>query len=210
MAPLPAGRVVLVLDCVETSGAFVLHHLLRRALSAGDGSGAVLFLALAQSFSHYDRVLRKLGCNLSVQRSNNNLHFFDMLKLEFPGLTEGNDIEGGFVELYSKLQRAIEASRSKEYSRGCITIMIDDLSLLEIAACGSTDCVLDFLYYCISLTSELDCSLVILNHEDIYSSEEAPRLLSHLEYLADIVIKTEPLSTGLAADVHGQIGSSSS
>lgn len=46
---------------------------------------------------------------------------------------------------------------------------------------------------------------MILNHEDIYSNEEAPRLLLHLEYLADIVIKTEPLSTGLAADVHGQV-----
>ncbi|XP_038980178.1 elongator complex protein 6 isoform X2 [Phoenix dactylifera] len=205
IAALPAGRVVLVEDCVETSGAFVLHHLLKRALSAGEGGGDVLFLALAQPFSHYDRVLRKLGCSLSVQRNNNKLHFFDMLKLEFPGLTGGNDIESGFVGLYSKIQRAIEARRSKEYSRGCITIMIDDLSLLEIAACGSIDCVLDFLYYCISLTAELDCSLVILNHEDIYSSEEAPRFLSHLEYLADIVIKTEPLSTGLSADVHGQV-----
>lgn len=57
--------------------------------------------------------------------------------------------------MYSKIQRAIEASRSKEYSRSCITIMIDDLSVLEIAACGSIDCVLDFLYYCVSLTSEL-------------------------------------------------------
>lgn len=48
---------------------------------------------------------------------------------------------------------------------------------------------------------------MILNHEDIYSNgeEPPPRLLSNLEYLADIVIKTEPLSTGLAADVHGQV-----
>ena len=46
---------------------------------------------------------------------------------------------------------------------------------------------------------------MILNHEDIYESGDAPRLLANLEYLADIVIKTDPLSTGLAADVHGQV-----
>lgn len=26
-----------------------------------------------------------------------------------------------------------------------------------------------------------------------------------MEYLADILIKTQPLATGLAADVHGQV-----
>lgn len=49
------------------------------------------------------------------------------------------------------------------------------------------------------------CTLVALNHEDIYSSMEKPALILHLEYLADILMKTEPLATGLATDVHGQV-----
>lgn len=200
---LPPVRVVLVEDRVETSGAFVLHHLMKRALSP-QGSGAVIFVALAQPFSHYDRILRKLGCNLSLQRNNNRLHFFDMIKLEFPGEIGRDAIESGFVELYTKIQRAAEAC-SRGSSKGSITIIIDDLSLLEIPAHGFVDHVLDFLHYCITLTSELDCSLVLLIHEDIYSSVEAPSLLLHLEYLADIIIRAEPLATGLAADVHGQL-----
>jgi hypothetical protein len=52
------ARVVVVEDCVDAPGAFVLHLLLKRAL-AGAGGGAAL-LALAQPFSHYDRVLRKM------------------------------------------------------------------------------------------------------------------------------------------------------
>lgn len=32
-----------------------------------------------------------------------------------------------------------------------------------------------------------------------------PTLLLQLEYLADVVIKAEPLATGLASDVHGQV-----
>jgi hypothetical protein len=50
-----------------------------------------------------------------------------------------------------------------------------------------------------------DCSLIILNHDDVYSSEEGPGLLRHLQHLSDIEIRTAPLSTGLAADVHGQV-----
>lgn len=45
----------------------------------------------------------------------------------------------------------------------------------------------------------------MLNHEDIYSSTERPMLLLQMEYLAEILIKAEPLATGLAKDVHGQV-----
>ena len=49
------------------------------------------------------------------------------------------------------------------------------------------------------------CSLVMLIHEDIYSGMVRPTLVLQMEYLADILIKAEPLSTGLASDVHGQV-----
>lgn len=195
---IPPGRVLLIKDCVETSGAFVLHHLLKRALSAHT-SGAVLFIALAHPFSHYDRILRKQGCNLVAQRENGRFFFFDMLKLDSPDGTEG------LIELYHKIQKTIEASFSPEQNRSDITIVIDDVSLLEVATHGSANYVLDFLHYCHTLSAEVDCSLIILNHDDIYSSALAPSIIVHMEYLADVVIKAEPLVTGLAADVHGQL-----
>jgi hypothetical protein len=49
------------------------------------------------------------------------------------------------------------------------------------------------------------CTLVALNHGDIYLSMERPALILQLEYLADILMKAEPLATGLATDVHGQV-----
>ena len=58
---------------------------------------------------------------------------------------------------------------------------------------------------CRTLTLEFDCSLITLNHEDIYSSADRPTFLLQMEYLADILIKAEPLATGLATDVHGQL-----
>ncbi|PIN01141.1 hypothetical protein CDL12_26353 [Handroanthus impetiginosus] len=53
------GRIILVEDSVETSGAFVVHHLVKRSLSPSS-SDVVVFLSFAHPFSHYDRILRKM------------------------------------------------------------------------------------------------------------------------------------------------------
>ncbi|VAI07041.1 unnamed protein product [Triticum turgidum subsp. durum] len=124
--------------------------------------------------------------------------------LLYSGGTRGGAIADSLAQLYSGVQRVVETYRSGE-NAGRFTVMIDDVSLLEVAASGSADDVLDFLHYCVTLTSEMNCSLVVLIHEDIYSSEDGVGLLAHLRYIADLVIKAAPLSTGLAADVHGQL-----
>nr|XP_043612644.1 elongator complex protein 6 isoform X2 [Erigeron canadensis] len=189
------GRLLLVSDCVETSGAFVLHHLIKRFLSPSS-ENIVIFLAFAQPFNHYDRILRKMGCNLAVQRENKRFIFFDMLMLECPD----GGVEGGLIALFGNIQKAVEVNSLKKN----IIIMIDDISLLEVAANGSTKDVLDFMHYCHTLTTQFGCTIVTVVHEDIYSSGEGLTLPLQMEYLADITIKTEPLITGLAADVHGQ------
>ncbi|KAJ7942902.1 elongator complex protein 6 [Quillaja saponaria] len=189
------GRVVLVEDCVETTGSFVLHQVLKRCLTPQSPS-VVVFVAFSQPFSNYDRILRKLGCNLAAQRDNRRFVFIDMLMLQCP-----DACEDGLVPLYEKIEK-VTCGLAKEKAT---TIFIDDISLLEVAANGSSNNVLDFLHYCLTLTSEHGCSLVALNHEDIYLNTERPTLSLQLEYLADILVKAEPLATGLATDVHGQL-----
>ncbi|KAL5800149.1 hypothetical protein ACOSQ4_033033 [Xanthoceras sorbifolium] len=196
-----SGRVVLIEDRVETTASFVLHQLIKRSLPP-NSSNVVVFVAFANPFSHYDRVLRKLGCNLVTQRDNNRFFFFDMLMLQCPDGDEGKS-KVGLVSLYEKIHKTI--SSLPEDKKSYVTVMIDDISLMEVAANGASDYVLDFLHYCHALTSEFGCSLVALNHEDIYSNTETPTFILQIEYLADILIKAEPLATGLAADVHGQL-----
>ncbi|KAM1406474.1 hypothetical protein ACFXTH_001139 [Malus domestica] len=194
-------RVVLLEDCVDTSAAFVLHHILKRSLSQPphSTSNAVVFVAFAHPFSHYDRILRRLGCNLAAQRDNNRFFFLDML-MDCPD--EGKNSDCGLIALYGKIQKTISALAQEN---NCVTVMIDDISLMEVAAKGSTNLVLDFLHYCHTLISESGCSLIMLNHKDIYSGTAKPTLILQMEYLADILIRAEPLATGLASDVHGQL-----
>ena len=70
------------------------------------------------------------------------------------GQIDGETKEVGFWGLFSKLQTAIEVIGARGNNAGGITIMIDDISMLEIAAHGCLDQTLDFLHYCITFTSE--------------------------------------------------------
>lgn len=61
--------------------------------------------------------------------------------------------EGVLVGLYCKIQRAVSALIQENKKH--VTIVIDDIALLEVAANGSSNHVLDFLHYCHTLTSEI-------------------------------------------------------
>lgn len=77
-----SGRVVLVEDRVETSAAFVLHHLVKRALSPHSSNVVVVFLALSQPFSHYDRVFRKLVRTIPLFEANTHCLIFAELGVD--------------------------------------------------------------------------------------------------------------------------------
>ncbi|KAL2319138.1 hypothetical protein Fmac_033014 [Flemingia macrophylla] len=86
-----------------------------------------------------------------------------------------------------------------------IYIIIDDISFLEVAANGSSSDVLNLLHYCHTLTSEYGCAFIALGHKDIYLNGDNAAVILEMEYYADILVRAEPLSTGLAKDVHGQL-----
>ena len=64
----------------------------------------------------------------------------------------GKGGDGGLVSLYGKILKTISALPQE--NKNCVTLMIDDVSLMEVAARGSTNLVLDFLHYCHTLVSE--------------------------------------------------------
>ncbi|XP_039684165.1 elongator complex protein 6 isoform X2 [Medicago truncatula] len=116
---------------------------------------------------------------------------------------EGKPNHNGFAAVFEKIESVIKALPQDNMKFA--TIMIDDISFLQVAANGSSNDVLDFLHYCYTLTSEYGCAFIALDHKDIYLNEEKPAIILEMEYLADILVKAEPLATGLAKDVHGQL-----
>ncbi|MCO5597877.1 hypothetical protein L7F22_051962 [Adiantum nelumboides] len=87
-----------------------------------------------------------------------------------------------------------------------VWIVIDDVSLLEVVTQGNSAHVRDFLHYCRTLASDQQiCCLLLLTHRDVYEDTEETLMAYQLEYMSDTVIDVEPLATGQATDVHGQV-----
>ncbi|XP_077846935.1 elongator complex protein 6 isoform X10 [Macaca mulatta] len=70
------GKLTLLCDA-KTDGSFLVHHFLSFYLKA---NCKVCFVALFQSFSHYNIVGQKLGVNLTVARERGQLVFLEGLK----------------------------------------------------------------------------------------------------------------------------------
>ncbi|XP_078206814.1 elongator complex protein 6 isoform X8 [Callithrix jacchus] len=70
------GKLTLLCDA-KTDGSFLVHHFLSFYLKA---NCKVCFVALIQSFSHYNIVGQKLGVNLTMARERGQLVFLEGLK----------------------------------------------------------------------------------------------------------------------------------
>jgi len=242
---LPPGALVAIKDCVAAKGGFLLTFFLKKLLAStnpGDANNViahrqptamtrVLFVAIAEPFSHYHRVSKKQGCNLIACRESGQLVFLDMvaanmadLNVGQSGADRGAPAKTPLHRLYQTLSESVRRTQAQGDER--TVIMIDDASLLEVIAGGRQDEVLSFLQYCKALYSgKHRCSVVVLVHgdTDTYTGngtgmdsggitdyarrhEEMPASLAlELDHIADVVICVDPLATGLAADVHGQV-----
>ncbi|KAL2653029.1 hypothetical protein R1flu_021157 [Riccia fluitans] len=208
------GSVLVIRDCVACKGCFLLQYLLIKLLM--ETNIRVVMLGLVEPFSHYARIARKQGCSLQSMRDNGRFVFLEQSQL----LTlqgNGTDDEAN-VTSFSDNPLAAVYLKVREAARGNVVvdpavdggqktcIMIDDASVLDIIAGGDHNFVLDFLQYCRALTVKKQrCSVVLLTHQDVYEESPVSSMNLALEYAADTVLTVEPLSTGLAVDVHGQV-----
>lgn len=76
----------------------------------------------------------------------------------------GKVVETGLASLFRKVQDAVSSLLAD--GKNPITIVVDDISLMEIAANGCLDDVLSFMHYCHTLTSEFvsECCEISMQH----------------------------------------------
>lgn len=205
------GHTVLLKDNVKCKGSFLVHYLLAKLLS--QASTRIVLLGLSDPYQHYNRIARKQGCNLQAWRDKGRFIFLGLGPEVFESAARGWNCNGEesnpLAALYLKVRDAAKSMLLGEEPRdgGDRTcIIIDDVSVLDVVAGGSQDAVLDFVHYCQALTcGKQRCSVVLLTHQDVYEEPSNSYVELELEYLSNTVVSVEPLSTGLAADVHGQL-----
>ncbi|XP_027559379.1 elongator complex protein 6 isoform X1 [Neopelma chrysocephalum] len=208
------GRFTLLRDS-RTDGSFLVHHFLSFYLRAGC---KVCFVALLQSFSHYNIVAQKLGVNLTAAKERGQLVFLEGLKScldlvfgeeeEQPGqpspLLFLRKSPSDLRALFEFVHASLSAPGSEAWAGP--VLLVDDLSVL--LSLGATPvAVLDFIHYCRAcLCCQLKGNVVVLVHSSEESEDEENELVvNSLCHHSDLILWAEGLATGFCKDVHGQI-----
>ncbi|XP_004676282.1 PREDICTED: elongator complex protein 6 isoform X1 [Condylura cristata] len=207
------GKLTLLCDD-KTDGSFLVHHFLSFYLRA---NCKVCFVALIQSFSHYNIVGQKLGVSLTAARARGQLVFLEgvrsSLDVFFQTQEELHPLQflreasaGNLQPLYEFVQKAMKPMDSGEAVWRCPVLLVDDLSVLLSLGVGAV-AVLDFIHYCrASVCSELKGNIVALVHDSgDAEDEESDILLNGLSHQSHLILRAEGLATGFCRDVHGQL-----
>ncbi|NWW22072.1 ELP6 protein, partial [Falcunculus frontatus] len=205
------GKFTLLRD-TRTDGSFLVHHFLSFYLRAGC---KVCFVALLQSFSHYNIVAQKLGVNLAAAKKQGQLIFLEGLKSCLDLLFGGEEQPGQPSPLQflstSDLRALFDfvrvslAPADGDSWKGPV-LLVDDLSVL-LSLGAAPVAVLDFIHYCrVSVCCQLKGNVVVLVHSNEDSEDEENELVvNSLCHHSDLILWAEGLATGFCKDVHGQI-----
>ncbi|KFP30408.1 Elongator complex protein 6, partial [Colius striatus] len=150
------GKFTLLRD-TRTDGSFLVHHFLSFYLRAGC---KVCFVALLQSFSHYNIVAQKLGISLTAAKERGQLVFLEGLK-SCVDLLFGEEAEEQSGEpcplqfmsesncdlraLFNFVRTSLSPAGSDSWKG--VVLLVDDLSVL-LSLGARPVAVLDFIHYC--------------------------------------------------------------
>lgn len=218
----PKRKFVLVTD-EQNDGSFIIHHFLSMYIKGGL---KVVFLALVQSFSHYNNVAQKLGVNLSSAVQNGQVTYLDGLKLISEALDDGDHVDPAehhtagnadnpFVNIRNQtftlqpLYNRIKSSMIDTVGQSPCLLLIDDLTAL-ISIGVRVQEIADFTHYCSTLMcfspALVDgCLVTLVHHDGDVDDEESLLLWRQLCYRAHVELHVRGLSSGYCKDVHGQL-----
>ncbi|CAH6777639.1 elongator complex protein 6 [Phodopus roborovskii] len=207
------GKLTLLCDA-KTDGSFLVHHFLSFYLKA---NCKVCFVALVQSFSHYNIVAQKLGVSLTAARERGQLVFLEGLKSAadffFHTQEEPHPLRflreasaGNLQPLYQFVQDSLKPVDGGETPWKYPVLLVDNLSVLLSLGLGAV-AVLDFVQYCrATVCCELKGNVVALVHDHKDAEDkENDILLNGLSHQSHLVLRAEGLATGFCKDVHGQL-----
>ncbi|XP_077792757.1 elongator complex protein 6 isoform X1 [Podarcis muralis] len=209
----------LTLLCSEkTDASFLLHHFLSFYLKAGC---KVCFVALLQSFSHYNLVAQKLGVSLAAAKERGQLVFLEGLKTSNDilfGQEQQQELTGeaspfqflsgdgsNLKALYEFVCSALSPVAGGD-SWKCPVLLVDNLGILLGLGVRLTD-ILDFIHYCrVTVNAQLKGNLVVMLHSSADSEDEENELLvKAVRHQSNRILWAEGLATGYCKDVHGQL-----
>ena len=197
----------------STDGSFVIHHLLSRSLK---NSAPVCFVALCQSFGHYNAISQKIGNNLASLRESNKLCFIEGLKLLGHMCCTDCD-KGDNSQCLTNTARVLKDVLQSVRSKYCELhksnsqpplVIIDNISILISLGFSVTDVVAccHYLQEFVHQEHLKKGSLILYTNNGRGDNDEQLKILwNWICHNASLTIEVSGLSTGYCKDVHGEV-----
>eukprot|EP00887_Chlorella_sp_A99_P003394 scaffold7.g3394.t1 len=198
--------LLLLRDCLEADGAFMLLHAMKLA-AMGQPAADLVLVAARHGAAHYVAAGRKAGLALPALQSQGRLAVVDVLASLAVAPLEPRAPGVPLVSLRALAESITDAAAGLQVDSGAerpLCLLVDDLSALACAS-GDSGRWLPFLHSLRSLGARLQrpaFCLVALAHRDVDADRP---WLDRLEQAAATVVDIEPLESGRSAEVTGRV-----
>lgn len=190
-----------LIESKKTDGSFVLHQILSTILKEVDSEpkqSVIVLLTFSQTLIHYKSIQAKLGNSTQWTNAVNGEKLIP-IDLVAPLSQFGADFKGVLDKAFSTIQAKISPILAKTPSTR-IYVIIDDLSITSLIGVEET-LLLEFLSK-IRALKENDSVYVVAY---IQSFDSDTWFVNDLVHLADLVVRTESLTTGYSKEIDGQV-----
>ncbi|KAI8646604.1 hypothetical protein BD408DRAFT_409942 [Parasitella parasitica] len=208
----PINAHIAITDTLKSDANFLIHHFVVNQLK---NDKRVVLVGLAQIFNHYFLIGRKLGINLQAHKQSGKFVFLD-------GLTHLNEFTSGTPYPPAKaptaptdtldykdkqcLLKSFYKTISRHVTLSNTLVILDDISVLLYNG-FDIEQVSTFILKLRSLVESVQGTLLTVMHADEEGSEdiEQDNFIKSIIYGSSLVLQVQPLNSGLARDVHGQL-----
>ncbi|CAG8557448.1 11356_t:CDS:2 [Paraglomus occultum] len=210
----PSGSLILITDTLSSEGNFLIHHFIANHLKE---NRHVVLVGFNQTLSHYQAIGKKLGIDLSQEKSKSLFSFIDGLTSFYCSNDTSQSTADTDASSISQSSSPIEDNLRKFYVMvkevvaehpvgSAVSLVIDDLSTLLFAGI-QVEAVLRFVKNCRLLIEKNGGSLTLLVHgDDILMHDINYELfVKSLMYQSEYILSTRGLSSGYSRDVSGDI-----
>eukprot|EP00761_Pharyngomonas_kirbyi_P007206 gb/GECH01007216.1/.p1 GENE.gb/GECH01007216.1/~~gb/GECH01007216.1/.p1 ORF type:complete len:285 (+),score=75.72 gb/GECH01007216.1/:1-855(+) len=229
---LPQGQFVLIKDCLESEGSFLLFKFLQSYLSSDseiqntkNRNKKVCLVSFDNTYIHYASIAKKLGVNLDADGENGSFQFYNGLSSPYDW--NGDELNSplvGVTPLTALTDKSTcENQQNVSHIKHVKANVEDVISKIKTAFGDSEedfpDCVLvdhadpilknekeafEFFQALKQMTnSKKEPAIITCVHSD--GGEKIERWIRSAEHRSDLIFSVSGLPTGYSKEVHGQV-----
>ncbi|KAI8091353.1 uncharacterized protein B0P05DRAFT_527110 [Gilbertella persicaria] len=201
----PQQAHIAITDTLKSDANFLIHHFIVNHLK---NDKPVVLVGFSQIFNHYFLIARKLGINLQTYKQSGKFVFIDGLthfnpytpQTPYPP-TKAPTAPTATLE-YNQDPKSFYETIASHVQPNAL-IVLDDISTWIYNGMDHAALLLKLK----ALTERVQGTLLTIMHADEEGTEdmEQDNFVKQVLYGSSLILQVQPLHSGLARDVHGQL-----